>query len=120
MAANNETGVIQPLRDIGILCRQHQVAFHSDMVQALGKLTISPEDDGIDYLTLSGHKIGAPSGTGAVWCRAGRTLHSLLAGGGQEQGRRPGTENVSGICGFAAAAQSAQPTELDNMQLWRD
>ena len=120
MAANNETGVIQPLRDIGLLCRQHKVAFHSDMVQAFGKLTLSPEDDGIDYLTLSGHKIGAPTGTGAVWCRAGRPLNSLLAGGGQEQGRRSGTENVSGICGFAAAAQAAQPSELDHMQSWRD
>ena len=120
MAANNETGVIQPLRDIGILCRQHEVAFHSDMVQAFGKLTISPEEDGIDYLTLSGHKIGAPTGTGAVWCRAGRPLHSLLAGGGQEQGRRSGTENLSGICGFAAAALAAQPFELDHMRLWRD
>ena len=120
MAANNETGVIQPLRDIGILCRRHKVAFHSDMVQALGKYTISPEDYGIDYLTLSGHKIGAPTGIGAVWCRSGRPLHSLLAGGGQEQGRRSGTENLSGICGFAAAAQSAQPSELQNMRLWRD
>ncbi len=120
MAANNETGVIQPLRNISTLCRQHAVAFHSDMVQAFGKLTISPEDDGIDYLTLSGHKIGAPTGIGAVWCRTGRPLHSLLAGGGQEQGRRSGTENLSGICGFAAAAQVAQPSELEIMRLWRD
>ena len=100
--------------------RQHAVAFHSDMVQAFGKLTISPEEDSIDYLTLSGHKIGAPTGIGVVWCRAGRPLHSLLAGGGQEQGRRSGTENLSGICGFAAAARAAKPSELEHMELWRD
>ena len=120
MAANNETGVIQPIEDIGILCRQHNVSFHTDMVQAFGKLKISTEENSIDYLTVSGHKIGAPTGTGAVWCRAGRPLNSLLAGGGQEQGRRSGTENVSGICGFAAAAQFAQPSTFEHMRLWRD
>ena len=120
MAANNETGVIQPLKDIGSLCKQHNVAFHSDMVQAFGKLVIIPGDNEIDYLTVSGHKIGAPSGIGAVWCRAGRPLYSLLAGGGQEQGRRAGTENLTGICGFAAAAEIAQPSTFEHMRLWRD
>ena len=120
MAANNETGVIQPLKDIGIVCRQHNVAFHTDMVQAFGKLEINPEESSIDYLTVSGHKIGAPTGTGAVWCREGRPLSSLLAGGGQEQGRRSGTENLCGICGFAAAARLAQPSSLEHMRLWRD
>ena len=90
------------------------------MVQAFGKLEITPEDNSIDYLTVSGHKIGAPTGTGAVWCRAGRPLNSLLAGGGQEQGRRSGTENLCGICGFAAAAQLAQPSTFEHMRLWRD
>ena len=120
MAANNETGVIQPLKDIGIVCRQHNVAFHTDMVQAFGKLEITPEETLIDYLTVSGHKIGAPTGTGAVWCREGRPLSSLLAGGGQEQGRRSGTENLCGICGFAAAARLAQPSTFEQMRLWRD
>ena len=120
MAANNETGVIQPLKDISTLCRQHNVAFHTDMVQAFGKLEITPEESSIDYLTVSGHKIGAPAGTGAVWCREGRPLSSLLAGGGQEQGRRSGTENLCGICGFAAAARLAQPPTFEHMRLWRD
>ena len=120
MAANNETGVIQPLKDIGNLCRKHDVAFHSDMAQAFGKMELTPEVDGLDYLTISGHKIGAPTGIGAVWCRAGRPLYSLLAGGGQERGRRSGTENLSGICGFAAAAQVAQPSELEHVRVWRD
>ena len=120
MAANNETEVIQPLKDIGILCRQNSVAFHTDMVQAFGKLEITPEESSIDYLTVSGHKIGAPTGTGAVWCREGRPLSSLLAGGGQERGRRSGTENLCGICGFAAAARLAQPSSLQHMRLWRD
>ena len=103
MAANNETGVIQPLAEIGALCR-YQVAFHSDMVQAFGKLAVDQEQVCIDFLSVSGHKIGGPTGIGAVWRRPGGHLHSLLAGGGQEQGRRSGTENLSGICGFAAAA----------------
>ena len=120
MAANNETGVIQPLEDIGVVCRKHNVAFHTDMVQAFGKLAITPEKSSIDYLTVSGHKIGAPTGTGAVWCREGRHLNSLLAGGGQEQGRRSGTENLSGICGFAAAARLAHPSAFEHMRLWRD
>ena len=90
------------------------------MVQACGKLEISTENNSIDYLTVSGHKIGAPTGIGAVWCRAGRPLNSLLAGGGQEQGRRSGTENLPGICGFAAAAHLAQPSTFKDMSLWRD
>ena len=90
------------------------------MVQAFGKLEITPEESSIDYLTVSGHKIGAPAGTGAVWCREGRPLSSLLAGGGQEQGRRSGTENLCGICGFAAAARLAQPPTFEHMRLWRD
>ena len=122
MAANNETGVIQPLRDIGILCRRHKVAFHSDMVQALGKYTISPEDYGIDYLTLSGHKIGAPTGIGAVWCRSGRPLHSLLAGGGKNRDAGQAQKIVWNLwfcsCGaictaraskYAAVADEAEP-----------
>ena len=120
MAANNETGVIQPLAEIGALCRRYQVAFHSDMVQAFGKLTVDPEEACIDFLSVSGHKIGGPTGIGAVWRRPGKHLHSLLAGGGQEQGRRSGTENLSGICGFAAAAQIADPTELLPIRQWRD
>jgi len=120
MAANNETGVIQPLAEIGALCRRHQVSFHSDMVQAFGKLAVDLDEACIDFLSLSGHKIGGPTGIGAVWCRPGKHLHSLLAGGGQEQGRRSGTENLSGICGFAAAAQNAVPEELTPIQQWRD
>ena len=120
MAANNETGVLQPIAAIGAICRQHQVAFHTDMVQAFGKLAVDPDEACIDFLSVSGHKIGGPTGIGAVWCRPGRQLQSLLAGGGQEQGRRSGTENLSGICGFAAAAQVASPAELTPLQRWRD
>lgn len=120
MAANNETGVIQPLVEVGALCQRYQVAFHTDMVQAFGKLAVDPEKAGIDFLTVSGHKIGGPTGIGAVWTRPGKRLQSLLAGGGQEQGRRSGTENLAGICGFAAAAQVAHPEELAQIGLWRD
>ena len=120
MAANNETGVIQPLAEIGRLCRHYHVSFHSDMVQAFGKLVVDLDEACIDFLSLSGHKIGGPTGIGAVWCRSGKHLHSLLAGGGQEQGRRSGTENLSGICGFAAAAKIANPEELTPIRQWRD
>lgn len=120
MTANNETGVIQPLADIGVLCKRYNVAFHTDMVQALGKVAVDPEAVHLDFITVSGHKIGGPTGTGAVWCRPGRQLPALLVGGGQEQGRRSGTENLSGICGFAAAARVAHPHELDTLALWRD
>lgn len=122
MAANNETGVIQPLAEIGRLCAAHQVAFHSDMVQALGKMPLDLTLEGLSFASFSAHKIGGPSGVGALWIKPGLQLPSLLVGGGQEQGRRAGTENTLGIIGFGAAMAEASSalSQFQEMAAWRD
>jgi cysteine desulfurase len=107
MAANNETGVRQPLQAITALCHQHGVAVHSDMVQLAGKYRVSLAEFDLDFATISAHKIGGPAGVGALWCKAGRRLPAIIRGGGQEKGMRSGTENVIGIIGFGAAADAA-------------
>ena len=105
--ANNETGAVQPLAEVAQFCRQHDLAVHSDAVQAFGHLPVDFDDLDIDMLSLSSHKIGGPTGVGALILRDGFQLPPLMAGGGQERRRRSGTENVSGIAGFGAAAQAA-------------
>ena len=120
MAANNETGVIQPLAEVAGLCHRYKVACHSDMIQYLGKAPIDLVSLGIDFASFSAHKIGGPSGVGALYCRAGHKLVSLLAGGGQEQGRRAGTENLPGIVGFGAAISAHALTDIERQASWRD
>ena len=100
MAANNETGTLQPIAEIAALCHEYQVACHSDMIQYLCKEAIDLAALDLDFASFSAHKIGGPSGVGALYCRAGRQLQSLLRGGGREQNRRAGTENLPGIVGF--------------------
>jgi cysteine desulfurase len=107
MAANNETGVIQPVAEIAALAREHGALFHCDAVQSAGKLLLDMAVIGADLLTLSAHKLGGPPGVGALVVADGRDLAPLLRGGRQEGGRRAGTENVPGIAGFAAAAEAA-------------
>jgi cysteine desulfurase len=107
MAANNETGVIQPVGEIAALAREHGALFHCDAVQTAGKLPLDMATLGPDFLTLSAHKLGGPPGVGALVVAEGRDVAALLRGGGQEGGRRAGTENVPGIAGFAAAAELA-------------
>ena len=107
MGANNETGVLQPIAEIATICARHAVHSHSDMVQMAGKLSVDMPETGLDYITLSAHKIGGPSGVGAVVTAPLRRPATLLKGGGQEQGRRSGTENMLGIIGFGAAAEIA-------------
>ncbi|MEK9611364.1 MAG: cysteine desulfurase family protein [Alphaproteobacteria bacterium] len=122
MAANNETGVIQPLAGIVEIARDAGLATHSDMVQLLGKTHIDLAALGLDFASFSAHKIGGPTGVGALVVRPGMRLTSLLRGGGQEQGRRSGTENILGITGFGAAATAAfgDVAHFRDMAGWRD
>jgi cysteine desulfurase len=107
MLANNETGVIQPVAEAAAIARAHGARMHCDAVQAAGKIAVDIAVLGVDMLTLSAHKIGGPQGVGALVLRDGMTLAPLLKGGGQERGRRAGTENLPGIAGFGAAAAAA-------------
>lgn len=107
MHANNETGAIQPVAEIAALCNRHGAFFHCDAVQALGKITLDFGNAGIDFLTLSAHKIGGPQGIGALVFGGCGVTPVLLEGGGQEKKARAGTENVAGIYGFGIAAREA-------------
>ena len=112
MYANNETGAIQPIREIGALCRKRGVLFHTDAVQAAGHLTIDVQCDNIDMLSLSAHKFHGPKGIGLLFAKNNLQLTSLIRGGGQERGKRAGTENLPGIIGLAVALKDVQ----ENMQ----
>ena len=103
MYANNEIGTIQPIREIGAVCKAHQVLFHTDAVQAAGPLAIDVKAENIDYLSASAHKFHGPKGTGFLYARKGVPLLPLINGGAQEKGKRAGTENLPGIVGMAAA-----------------
>lgn len=107
MAANNELGTLQPVAELGALCREKGVLFHTDAVQAAGKLPIRLTEWPVDLLSISGHKIYAPKGIGALYIRKGVRLHALLHGGSHEQQRRAGTENVAGAVGLGAACALA-------------
>ena len=108
MYANNETGAIQPIREIGALCRKRGVLFHTDAVQAAGHLTINVQRDNIDMLSLSAHKFHGPKGIGLLFATSNIQLTSLIRGGGQERGKRAGTENLPSIIGLATALKDAQ------------
>lgn len=112
MYANNETGAIQPIREIGALCRKRGVLFHTDAVQAAGHLAIDVQRDNIDMLSLSAHKFHGPKGIGLLFAKSNIQLTSLIRGGGQERGKRAGTENLPGIIGLTAALKDTQ----ENMQ----
>jgi cysteine desulfurase len=122
MMANNETGVLQPVEQIGAIAAEADVYFHVDAVQAAGKVPICVDQIGCDLLTISGHKIYAQQGTGALFIRRGTRLKPLLHGGHQEEGRRPGTENLPGIVGLGHASELALSGLQDGEQLgkWRD
>lgn len=107
MYANNEIGTIQPISEIGAVCRQNGVLFHTDAVQAAGHLPINVKDDQIDMLSLSAHKFNGPKGTGVLYAKTGVFLTNLIEGGGQERGKRAGTENLPAIVGMAAALEEA-------------
>lgn len=108
MYANNETGAVQPIKEIGALCHEQSILFHTDAVQAAGHLDIDVMRDHIDMLSLSAHKFHGPKGVGLLFAKSGINLTSLIRGGGQERGKRAGTENLPGIIGLAAALKAAQ------------
>lgn len=103
MYANNEIGTVQPIAEIGKICKDKGVLFHTDAVQAVGHIAIDVKEQNIDMLSLSGHKFHATKGVGALYCRKGIRLPNLIEGGAQESGRRAGTENVPGIVGLGVA-----------------
>jgi len=111
MFANNEIGTIQPIREIGALCRERGIPFHTDAVQAMGHIPVNVKEMNIDMLSLSGHKFHAPKGVGVLYAKKGLPLVNIIEGGAQERGKRAGTENVPGIVAMAAALRES----VDNM-----
>ena len=115
MYANNEIGSVLPIAEIGAVCKEAGVPFHTDAVQAVGHIKINVKEQNIDMLSLSGHKFHGPKGTGALYVRRGFPLVNVIEGGAQERGKRGGTENVAGICGMAAAMKDACDHIDENM-----
>ncbi len=107
MFANNEIGTIQPIAEIGAICREKGIWFHTDAVQAIGHVPVDVKAMNIDMLSLSAHKFHGPKGVGVFYCRKGIPMDNLIDGGGQERGKRAGTENVAGIVGMGAAIEIA-------------
>ena len=116
MFSNNEIGTIQPIREIGALCREKGILFHTDAVQAVGHMPIDVEKDNIDMLSLSGHKFHAPKGVGALYCRKGIKLKNFIEGGAQERGKRGGTEGIPAILAMAAAMEESCQHLEENMK----
>lgn len=110
MYANNEIGTVQPIKEIGEVCKKHRVIFHTDAVQAVGNVPIDVKDAAIDLLSMSSHKFHGPKGVGALYIRKGIVIPNLIDGGAQERGRRAGTENTAGIVGMGAAIEIAVAT----------
>ena len=115
MFSNNEIGTVQPVREIGALCRERGVLFHTDAVQAVGHMPVDVEADNIDMLSLSGHKFHAPKGVGALYCRKSVKLKNFIEGGAQERGRRGGTEAIPAILAMAAAMKDSCEHMEENM-----
>lgn len=107
MTANNEIGTVQPIKEIGAICKERKVFFHTDAVQAIGHIEMDVKNMDIDALSLSGHKIYGPKGVGVLYLRKGIKIHNLVHGGAQERNRRAGTENVAGIVGLGKAIELA-------------
>ena len=115
MYANNEIGSVLPIAEIGAVCKEAGVIFHTDAVQAVGHLHIHVKEQNIDMLSLSAHKFHGPKGVGALYCRRGLPLQNVIEGGAQERGKRGGTENIPGIMGMAAAMKDACDHIDENM-----
>ena len=115
MYANNEIGSVLPIGEIGAVCKEAKVPFHTDAVQAVGHIAINVKEQNIDMLSLSGHKFHGPKGVGALYCRRGLPLVNVIEGGAQERGKRAGTENIAAICSMAAAMKDACDHIDENM-----
>ena len=113
MFANNEIGTLQPIKEIGMIAKEHGILFHTDAVQAFGQVPINVDELGIDMLSSSGHKLNGPKGIGFLYIRKGVKIRSFVHGGAQERKRRAGTENVPGIVGFGVAAERAMHSMAD-------
>lgn len=113
MYANNEIGTIQPIREIGAICRENNVYFHTDAVQAIGHVSVDVTRDYIDMLSLSAHKFHGPKGVGILYAKKGIPLSNLIEGGAQERGKRAGTENLAGIAGMVTALEDATKEVLE-------
>ena len=123
MYANNEVGTVQPIAEIGQICRERGVAFHTDAIQAAGRLPVAPDGLNADLLALSAHKFYGPKGVGLLYVRRGTPLLSTITGGAHERGRRPGTVNVAGIVGLGTAlclAEEERATETARLRRLRD
>jgi cysteine desulfurase len=123
MWVNNEIGTIQPVAELARRAKTHGIVFHTDAVQAFGKIPVDVRETPVDLLTISGHKIGASKGCGAIFIRRGTAIESLLHGGSQDRGRRPGTENVAAAVGLARAAELAveeRESEMRRLGALRD
>jgi cysteine desulfurase len=110
---NHEVGTVQPIREVVAACRERGILVHVDAAQAVGRIRVDPRELGIDLLSFSGHKFGAPTGTGVLWVRQGLRLEPLLVGGEQERGRRAGLENLAALLSLGAVAASLDPATLD-------
>ena len=115
MYANNEIGSVLPIAEIGAVCKEKKVLFHTDAVQAVGHIHINVKEQNIDMLSVSGHKFHGPKGVGALYVRRGIMLTNIIEGGAQERGKRAGTENIAAICGMAAAMKDACDHIDENM-----
>ena len=116
MYANNEIGTVQPIAELGAICREHDVLFHTDAVQAAGAFSLDVRKLNVDLLSLTAHKFYGPKGVGMLYIRRGAPLLTQINGGGQERRRRAGTENIAGIVGFAAALQRAEEYRADYVE----
>lgn len=121
MHSNNETGTIQPVKEMAGIAKERKITFHTDAVQSIGKIKVDVEDMGVDLLSMAAHKIYGPKGVGALYLRKGARIHPILYGGHQEKGYRPGTENIPGIAGFGKAAELAgRGDERERLTRMRD
>ncbi|MGI0086607.1 MAG: cysteine desulfurase family protein [Nitrosotalea sp.] len=120
MFANNEVGTIQPIKEIAGIAHDNNIIFHTDAVQAVGKVPIDVKELGVDLLSISSHKINGPKGVGALYIRKGITISPLILGGGQENGLRSGTENVASIAGFGMACKLAKDNMCQNTSYFKD